>query len=301
MRNYLSLMFVILILTSGLPAQPAKADQIRSESGSNRGVPNKRNLSPYKPKHNKTQKLRLSPNIEDESQYANFLKDKKTGIFRLMNDADCEANLYVIRVDGECSEFIEGSSNYSFREKEYTTAYLSDIRYKDGLLITDGIFSQNILVRLGDVPIEDLSLESEGMKFLVDFVPETLNTEATRQYVEIVRGVRFNRYEYRKVYPALVNNTYAMRIIAYRGSLYRRFRGWVYDLLAGDDRLDLIVALRVIRRDKDGTISIVWKELARKKSPKIKYDRKKKTDKRIKKAESESRSLNRSVAGHISN
>jgi hypothetical protein len=260
------------------PKLPKSAEQNSRDKNSNRERTNSFNFFPFKTKHTKDQEKKLRPREEDLVKYAAFLKQSRTGIFRLMNDVGCDSNVYVIRVDDNCKNAIPGSSFYSFREKEYTTAYLADIRFKDGLLISDGLLSQNILVRLGDTSLENLSVNSEGMKFLTDFLPESLNTAATRQYIEIVKGIRTDRYEYRKVLPAMENMTYAMRIVAYRGSFYRSFRGWIYDLISGDDRFDLIIGFRVIRKE-DGNITIVWKELERKKSPKLKYDKKNNNDK----------------------
>jgi len=235
-----------------------------------------RSFFPFKNKRTKDQEKQLLPNSEDLAKYAEFLKHSGTGIFRLMNDAGCESNVYVIRVDENCKNSIPDGSFYSFREKEYTTAYLSDLRFKDGIFVSDGILSQNILVRLGDLSLDELSLQSAGIKYLADFVPETVSSEATRQFVQIVKGVRADRYEYRKALPAQENMTYAIRIIAYRGSIYRNFRGWIYNLLDGDKRIDMILAFRVIRRDGDGSVTLLWKELDRKKAPRLEADKKKK-------------------------
>lgn len=246
----------------------------RSESPS----PSSRNSTffPFKVKRTKDQENRLKPNSEDLIKYADFLKQPKTGIIRLISDLGCESNVYVIRVDEACSNTIPGGSYYSFREKEYTTAYLADIRFKQGLLISDGVLSQNILVKLGDISLEDISLESEGIKYLTEFIPEKINTTATKQFMEIVKGVRVRNHEYRKVIPAFEHTSYAIRIVAYRGSIYRNFRGWFFDLLAGDKRVDMILAFRVVRKDSDGSITLLWKELDRKKAPKIEYEKKKK-------------------------
>lgn len=257
------------------PSQERR-NQYGRRSDNQSSNPGARSFFPFKAKRTKDQEKRLKPNAEDVAKYADFLKQPKTGIFRLVNDLDCESNVYVIRADEACSNTIPGGSYYSFREKGYTTAYLADIRFKQGLLISDGILSQNILVRLGDIPLDNLSLESEGVKYLAEFVPEKINTTATKQFMEIVRGVRVGKHEYRKVIPAFENTTYAMRAIAYRGSVYRSFRGWFYNLLDGDKRADLIVVFRVIRKDTDGSVTLLWKELDRKKAPKIEYEKKKK-------------------------
>ncbi len=236
-----------------------------------------RRFFPFKAKRTKDQEKKLRPSAEDLAKFADFLRQPKTGIFRLVNDYDCDSNVYVIRVDESCKDVIPGGSFYSFREKGYTTAYLSDIRFKDGILVSDGVLSQNMLVKLGDVALENLSLTSEGVRYLAEFVPETLSSEATRQFIQIVKGVKDGQYEYRKALPAHENTTYAMRIIAYRGSLYRSFRGWIFNLLDGDERVDLIIGFRVVKKDSDGSITLLWKQLDRKKSPKIEYEKKKKS------------------------
>jgi hypothetical protein len=290
MRKYAVLVLINLGLVfpfSGLAQNPVSApppsslNQIeqnpaeRGRSGENSNSVH-RNFFPFKAKRTKDQEKRLLPNPADLAKYSDFLHQPKTGIFRLMNDAGCESNVYVIRVDEPCKSAIPGGSFYSFREKDYTTAYLSDLRFKDGILVSDGILSQNILVRLGDVSLENLSLESEGIKYLTEFVPEKLSSEATKQYIQIVKGVKANRHEYRKALPAHENMTYAIRVIAYRGSIYRNFRGWIYNLLDGDKRIDIIVGFRVIRKEADGSVTLLWKELDRKKSPKLERDKKKK-------------------------
>lgn len=238
--------------------------------------PRSNNYFPFKVKRDKEQEQRLKPNPDDLTKHATFLKDSKTGIFRLFNDLDCESNVYVIKVDEACQSSIPGGAFYSFREKEYTTAYLADIRFKQGLLISDGALSQNMLVNLGDMPLENVSLETDGIKYLTGFVPETVNTSVSRQFVEIVKGVKDGKHEYRKVLPAFNNTTYALRVIAYRGSFYRNFRGWIFNLLEGDKRVDVIITFRIIRKDEDGNVTILWKELDRKKSPKMEYEKKNK-------------------------
>jgi hypothetical protein len=286
MRNCF-IFFIILInasfsliaqTTVSTPQQtPGSTDQNPAERNrSTRNSAAGRNFFPFKAKRNKDQERRLKPSAEDVAKYSEFLKQPKTGIFRLVNDLECESDVYVIRVDENCRNSIPGGSFYSFREKEHTTAYLADLRLKDGLMISDGILSQNILVRLGDFPLENLSVDTGGMQFLTNFVPEAQSSEATKQYIEIVRGIRTENHEYRKVLPSILNNTYAIRIIAYRGSVYRTFRGWLFDLLAGDNRVDLTIGFRVVRKDADGGITLLWKELDRKKSPKLKNEKKKK-------------------------
>lgn len=229
-------------------------------------------LSFFKQKRNKEQQRQLLPKIEDVNRFAAFLQQPKTGIIRLIEDIGCEPSRYVIRADEECLKSIPGGSFYSFREREYSSSALADIRLKDGLLISDGFFSQNILVKLGDVSLENISINSDGMKFLTEFTPETNVKAATAQYIKITKGVKVGKYEYIKVFPAIENATYAMRLVAYRAKIARVYRGFVYNPLAGDDRSDIILAFRVVKADNEG-ITLLWKELERKKAPKIEISR----------------------------
>lgn len=227
-------------------------------------------------KATKEQKKRLLPDPQDLRKYEQFLQQPKTGIFRLMPDIGCTENINVIRADEVCLNFIPESSYYSFREKEHTIEILSDIRSKNGYLISDGILSQGILVNLGEIELEKAIAETEGLEFLASFAPNPQSVEAQKQYIQMMRGVKVGNYEYKKALPIVENATYALRVIAYRGNIFRVFRGFRFDLLDGDKRIDLMLAFRIIRKEKDGGITVLWKELERKESPRLKFPKRKK-------------------------
>lgn len=239
----------------------------------------KRSAFPFKKRLTGKQKSRLQPAAEDSARFASFLKQPRTGLTKIFPDIGCEENANVIRADADCLSSIPNSAFYSFREKEHTTEYLADLRLADGFFVSDGILSQGILVSLGDVSLENLSLAAEGLKFLREFAPETNSKDALRQTIELAKGVRQNKFEYKKSLPVAENTTYALRVVAYRGSFRRVFRGVEYDVLARDARADLILAFRVVRKSKDGSLTLLWKELERKDSPKIIFPKKKKSKK----------------------
>jgi hypothetical protein len=231
----------------------------------------RRAILPFKKRVSREQKKMLAPDVADLQRYSIFLSQPKTGLIKLLPDLGCEEDAAVVRADESCLKAIPMSGFYSFREREYTNSHLSDIRLKNDVLITDGLLTQGILVALGDVALETVSLASGGMKFLNEFVPETQGAEALKQTRQIIKGVNSEEYYYRKALFAKENMTYALRLIAYRGSIVQTFRGLPYDLLAGDERDDLTVAFRVVRKDKAGNLTILWKELARKDAPKMKF------------------------------
>ena len=231
-------------------------------------------IFPIRSKPTKEQRKRLEPDPQDLQKYEQFLEQAKTGIFRLLPDLGCYENVNIVKADEICLNYIPDSSFYSFREREHTLEVLSDVRLTNGFLVSDGILAQGILVNLGDVGLEKITTESDGLPFLRSFSPHSSAVEAKNQYFQLLTGIKAGKHEYKKALPAAENTTYALRVIAYRGNVFRRFRGFLFDLLEGDKRIDLTLAFRIIRKEKDGTLTLVWKELERKDSPRIKFPKK---------------------------
>lgn len=259
---------LIMIFLSQICAQPSQQTSRNITGG-------RRFYFPIRKKPTREQKKQLQPKSEDLIKYARFLEQPGTGIFRLLPDLNCEANPMVIKADAKCLKAIPESSFYSFREKEYTPELLADIRLENNYLVSDGILAQGILVALDDVALEKVSLNSEELDFLTKYQPHSSVAEAQRQFAEMVRGVKAGKFTYRKAFPVKENMTFALRIIAYRGSVFQTFRGYRYNLLEGDKRIDLTLAFRVIRKGTDGGVTLLWKELQRKESPRIKFPKRK--------------------------
>ena len=114
------------------------------------------------------------------------------------------------------------------------------------------------------------------MKFLTDFIPESNSAEVIKQNRQFIRGVKSGEHIYGKAQRAVENMTYALRLIAYRGRIIQAFRGFPFDLLEGDERVDVTVAFRILGRDEAGVFTILWKELARKDAPKVVFPKRNK-------------------------
>jgi hypothetical protein len=197
-------------------------------------------------------------------------------LVKLFPDSGCEENANIIRADKECLNWIPNSAFYSFREREHTTEYLADIRLEQNYLISDGVLSHGILVALGKISLEDVTLDSTGLKFLVDYEPEQLNKAALKQFEQITKGIKSGNFLYKNTLPAVADATYALRVIAYRGRFLQTFRGFRFNVLDGDARADLTLAFRVVRKSEDGSYILLWKELQRRDAPKITYEKRKK-------------------------
>jgi hypothetical protein len=229
---------------------------------------------PYTKEELKKIKASLEPNLEDSAKYKDFLKNSKTGLFRLFPNFDCEFK-GLIRFDGNCANFIPGSWSYSFRTKTYPGQDFFDLRLSKEDLIADGFLAQEILVPLGDVPLENVALTNAGMRFLNEFKPEVQSQEMKKQFKQIADVIEADGFRYAKRVKAVNNITYAMRIIAYHpeNNVVFRFREGISKensrFLDDVKRLDMTLAFRIIRKDADGSLSILWKELKRQNAPKI--------------------------------
>ncbi|MCW5960934.1 MAG: hypothetical protein KIS76_12290 [Pyrinomonadaceae bacterium] len=221
----------------------------------------------------------VEPNPEDSSRFSEFLKQKKTGITRLFPELNCQ-NRVIIYAEGECAGAVPNGSQYSFRLEDYTIApEWSDLRLDGKSIFADGFLTQAILVSLGDAPIETISEMAEGFAFLNNFAPAQTLSGARAQSAELAREIESSGYKYANFAAVKLNETYALRAIAYKSDAKVESKhvngklSWNGDPrfinLKLDTRRDITVAFRVIRIEENGGITIVWKELSRRDAPKL--------------------------------
>ena len=183
----------------------------------------------------------------------------------------------IIRIDGDCAGVVPDNSDFSFLQRDYEIKF-HDIGFFKDEIVSHGFFSQGVLVSLKDTPIEDVTPDRDELKFLSSIEPSHTFAEARKTALEFDDGVLNNGNSYASHIKAAENTTYGLRLIAYEVpdnaffaySLKRRkaAANWRFEELP---RADVMVVFRVIRRDQDGVLVIVWKELSRQKAPKIKF------------------------------
>ncbi|NOT49126.1 MAG: hypothetical protein HOP17_15455 [Acidobacteria bacterium] len=219
----------------------------------------------------------LTPNAEDLDKYKAFLDLERTGIFKLFPQSVCDESR-VVRLDGECANSVPGGSRYSFRAGSKTP----DIHYVNGVLFAKGFFAHHLIANIGDVPVESLLTGDKYLKPLAGIAPSVDFEEARSLSSDIEDGLLLESIKYSDRAEILLNTTYLLRTIAYRNgnNLQRRLdraspaaddpvRG--FEKLQTDHRMDLIVAFRIIRKDEYGNLTIVWREISRKKAPVITF------------------------------
>jgi hypothetical protein len=175
----------------------------------------------------------LAPSDEDRKAYAEFLGRPGTGLVRLLPREKWDNKL----------SMVGGGSYYSFtlRSNEYGRA--TDIGLEQGQFqVGFGGANFGFMAELGDVPLESVSNETEAVRFMAGFETPSAETEARlagRQFypARYEGGVRYVR-----TLPATPGRTYAVRSITYEES-------------------DVLVAFRVVRKDDDGSVILLWKLL----------------------------------------
>jgi len=254
------------------------AEMLRAERAANTVRIPQEKFGKLTAKEKKKLEALRAPRQEDLEAYKDFLSQPKTGMVRLLPGFNCESR-YVVHVDGNCVNMVPGSSFHRFRED----AISGDILFMDDALIAEGFFANSIMTGLGNLPLTGVSTESPGMRYINDFVPASDSDGARKQYLEISRGVTVDGFGYSNRLLALPEMTYGLRIIAYRNgnNVFKRISreqllgvapsngNAMFLALKDDTRIDLTLSFRVIRKDADGSITLIWKELSRKDSPEI--------------------------------
>lgn len=205
-------------------------------------------------------------------EHADFLRGADTGIVKLNAESSCVSDDNVVMASEKCMAFkIPGAGTaFSFRSETYRIPRLADVILFDGIIKTGGVFQQVLTVDMGDVAIENVSLNTLGMKYLVSVKPVQDSDEFIKFDREIADGIQADGFLYRKAQLVKKNATFALRSIAYRGTYMRSVQGIEYDELEFDKRRDVIVVFRVVDEDAKGNVTILWKRLVDVEAPKLK-------------------------------
>jgi hypothetical protein len=176
----------------------------------------------------------------------------------------------VIQAASGCPDNIAGkATSYSFRTDEYKAGHFADILYLNNNVVAPGIYTLGIFSNLGDVDINTLGLASNGVRQLAAFIPASAIAELQSQDRQITTGMRIDNYLYKREVSLKPNSTYVLRTIAYKGRMPGNVNGRTGNLLDQDTRKDLTLVFRVVREHPDGSVTLVWKQLDAKASPKI--------------------------------
>jgi hypothetical protein len=215
----------------------------------------------------------FAPPQKYKDKYPKFLKSDKAGLLRLISDQNCNDGQVVNVEDIErCSNLppIKGAgSRYSFRLTDLPD-YLSfedvlfyigeaDFQYTNGKFVVGKGLTQGIITNIGQRDLEEINSESEIVKILSDWKPVKNEFGLNEQKTILEKGVKVGNYLLSNTAKVEQNNAYLIRCTAYGSGKFRSF--W---------NTDILVALRVVGEESDGSIIIIWKRLSKKDAPFLK-------------------------------
>lgn len=183
----------------------------------------------------------LAPSDEDRKTYAEFLARPDTGLVRLLPREKWEYKL----------SMMGGGAYYSFtlRTNEYGRS--TDIGLDQGQFrVGFGGADFGFMTDLGGVPLEEVSAETEAVRFMAGFEAPSLEMEARMAGRQFYPARREGGWSYVRTLAAAPGKTYAVRSVVYGES-------------------DVLVAFHVVRKDDDGSVVLLWKILQKYPKPSL--------------------------------
>jgi hypothetical protein len=188
-----------------------------------------------------SERLLLAPSAEDLEAHADFLKQRNTGLVRLLPRETFDGK---VALRG-------GGAYYSFTRLTHEYGHGSDIELsQDHFSIGFAGANFGLLVNLGDVPLAGVTRETFGVRRLAEFEPPASEPKAREEQRRSAEGFQSEGFTYRRRLPVRLDDTYALRSIDY-------------------DRSDVLVAFRVVRKDSDGSVVLLWKLLKKYSKPRL--------------------------------
>lgn len=284
----------LLTLAQAGPARDVEGEKLRERiEAYNRQVDRLRNLektirrvdpnqqfviytSRIKPLYRKPTKNELdmvAPEAADIVAHSQFLKQKDTGIVKLIADQGCSKDLLVADSRPHCVKYSMpgAASSFSFRMESHWLRHLSDITF-DGekFLSSLGELTNGILIDIGDVPLDRIDPRERQYQTVRSFAAPVEMQKASNLAALLETGINDGEIVYKSSAQAKENSTYLLRSIAYRGDSMRIIEDVAFNEFDFDVREDLFAVFRVIRLAPNESVTIVWRILERKESPKLK-------------------------------
>jgi len=190
----------------------------------------------------------LAPSAEDGAACAEFLRQPDTGLIRLL-PRDVYGNIDY--KNNKSLALRGGGAYYSFARHTHEYGYGSDIELGSGYLSVGFAGADyGMLTTLGDLPIEEITIEDPVVQFMATYHVPSEEPKARSEYRRFADGPTVDDRRYQTRLPVALGTTYLLRSINY-------------------DTSDVLVALRVIRRDADGSVIIAWKLLKKYPKPEL--------------------------------
>jgi hypothetical protein len=147
-----------------------------------------------------------------------------------------------------------GGSYYSFSTRSHDYQKTAQIGLEQNYLKVGFAGADfGFIVDLADTNLADVTTDTAEVNFLLGYKPPAAEREVRKEAMKAY-NYEANGFTYKSRIPALVGHVYILRAISF-------------------DRADVLVALRLYRKDTDGSLIIFWKMLENFEKPSFERDR----------------------------
>jgi hypothetical protein len=177
--------------------------------------------------------LELTP--ADREAHAEFLKQPDTGLIRLLPREKYDY-AHKLPIHG-------GGAYYSFVLKTHEYGRGSDVEFSQGnFSVGFAGMDYGYFLPLDDVPLDAITLEHPVVKALVEYQPRPTEAEIRAEYRNSSQGFKLGEFTAKRQVPAKVDTSYVLRSISF-------------------DHSDVLVAIRAVRKEPDGSVILLWRIL----------------------------------------
>ena len=171
----------------------------------------------------------LSPDAED----IETAQRDNVGVFRLLPRETYDKGYFTTRGGGAYYSFVKQSHSYDDTPQIGLEQNFLHVGFAGA--------DYGIMADLGETPLTEITEQSKKANFLLNYEPAVEGYKAKSQYRE-PGGVEQEGAIYKSRFPAVVGHSYLLRAISY-------------------GEADTLVALKIHRKDADGSLIIFWKLL----------------------------------------
>lgn len=191
----------------------------------------------------------LEPSEADRNEFAELLRQPHSGLIRLLPREKFDSETY--KTIKKTMTMRGGGAYYSFSRRTHEYGFGSDIELDhDTLSVGFAGADYGMLVNVGEVPLQEISMDSPSVFLLAKYYPPRAEPDARVEQRRFSTGTTIEDQPFKNRLPVEVHATYLLRSICYEDS-------------------DVLVALKVARRDSDGSLIIAWKLLHKFSVPKL--------------------------------
>lgn len=187
----------------------------------------------------------LAVSETDRQGFATFLTQPQTGMIRLLPRETYDGTAKrALAIRG-------GGAFYSFAHSTHEYGRGSDIALEQGeLSVGFAGADYGLLLNLGDVPLDQVAGDHVATRALLDYTPPIKEADVRAEHRKLWQGIELSGFNFKSRLPAKVSNTYLLRSISI-------------------DTSDTLIAFRVVRKDTDGSLILLFKVLKKFPIPKM--------------------------------